>query len=319
MQIRIFLLLVILITTLSWTSAGHAFWVWTPETNKWVNPKYAVKDTPSEQLQFALGFYEAKEYKEAIRELKKLIKHFPRAREAPDAQYYIGLSLEEQEQLFDAFKGYQVVIDKYPFSERSAEIVKRQYDIGVKLLEGEDRKSKFMESLKGTNYNVIEIFKTVIKNAPYGDYAPLAQYKMGLYLMENHLFQEARDEFEKVLNDYPDSEWAKAAKYQIAITDARRSSGAQYDQKITQAAVEEFEDFLEIYPDAELSKKAKEQIRKLREKEAENNFVIAQFYEKRKNYKASKIYYQIVVDDYKNSSWAKKALTKIVEVSEKIE
>ena len=60
------------------TSRGFAFWVWTPETNKWVNPKYSVKDTPSEQLQFALTFYQSKEYKEAIQELRKLIDHYPR-------------------------------------------------------------------------------------------------------------------------------------------------------------------------------------------------------------------------------------------------
>src|SRR3990167_7102268 len=81
-----------------------AFWVWTPETNKWVNPKYAIKDTPQEQLQFGMDFYNAKQYKEAIREFQKLIEHYPRAREAPDAQYHIGLCLEEQDNILGAFK-----------------------------------------------------------------------------------------------------------------------------------------------------------------------------------------------------------------------
>src|SRR3989338_9239074 len=92
-------------------SRGSAFWVWTPETNKWVNPKYAIKDTPQEQLQFGMDFYNAKQYKEAVREFQKLIEHYPRAREAPDAQYHIGLCLEEQDNILGAFKQYQVVID----------------------------------------------------------------------------------------------------------------------------------------------------------------------------------------------------------------
>ena len=41
---------------------------------KWVNPKYAVKDTPKEQYDFAMEFYTTKEYKEAVREFKKLLK-----------------------------------------------------------------------------------------------------------------------------------------------------------------------------------------------------------------------------------------------------
>lgn len=294
-----------------------AFWVWTPETNKWVNPKYSVKDTPKEQLEVGLGLYEAKEYKEALREFRKLIKHYPRARQAPEAQYHIGLCFGDRGEIFRAFKEYQIVIDKYPFSELAADIVQRQYDIGMQLLENANNRGKFIDALAGADYNVIDVFKTVIKNAPYGDLAAPSQYKIGLYLQEKRLYQEARDEFEKVINDYSVSEWAKAAKYQIALVDAERSTDAQYDQKITQAAVNEFDDFVKMYPDAELSKQAKEQIYQLREKEAENSYVVAQFYEKQKNYKAAKIYYQFVVDDFEGSSWVSQSLKKIREMNEK--
>jgi len=299
--------------------SGFAFWVWTPETNKWVNPKYAVKETPSEQLQYAVAFYEAKEYHEARRELEKLINHYPRAREAADAQYYLGRSWEDQEKLQEAFENYQLVIDKYPFSERSAEIVERQYHIGLKLLEGEGRRSEFSQAFSGVNESVIDIFEAVIKNAPYGNLAAPSRYKIGLYFLENNMFQEARDEFEKVLNDYPDSEWAKAAKYQTAVCDAKRSTGAPYDQKITQTAVEEFKKFVEHYPEADLSDAAKKQIQGLRNREAESQFQIAQFYEKQKKYEAAKIYYETIANDFRDSSWAAEALKKIRDLNQKIQ
>lgn len=310
--------LVILFNILTWgASSGFAFWVWTPETNQWVNPKYAVKETPAEQMQYALDFYQTKSYKEAMRELEKLIEHYPRAREAADAQYYIGVCWEDQGKLQEAFKNYQLVVDKYPFSERSAEIVQRQYDIGVKLLEGESGRGAFSRSFSGPDTNIIDIFNAVIKNAPYGNLAAPSRYKIGLYFSENRMYQEARDEFEKVINDYPDSEWAKAAKYQTALADAQRSTDAPYDQKVTQAAVGEFKEFLEHYPEAELSSKAKEQIRGLRDKEAESHFQIAQFYEKQKKYEAAKIYYETIANDFRDSPWAAKALKKIREVSQK--
>ncbi len=327
---------IILLTICFWGGGGHSsfadihhdrlsthfpqslsFWVWTPETNKWINPKYSVKETPQEQLQVGLDLYAAEEWREATKEFQKLLKHYPRARQAPDAQYHIGLCLEAQGKTFAAFKEYQVVVDKYPFSELSSTIVQKQYDIGLGLLEGDSGRGKFMSSVVGADYNVIDVFKAVIKNAPYGDLAAPSQYKIGLYLQEKRLYQEARDEFEKVINDYPDNEWAKAAKYQVALADAQRSTSAQYDQKITQVAVDEFEDFVENYPDAELSVKAKKQINQLREKEAENSFLVAQFYEKQKNYEAAKIYYRFVVDDFEHSSWASKALNKIREMNEK--
>ena len=297
-------------------SRGFAFWVWTPETNKWVNPKYSVKDTPSEQLEYALTFYKSQEYKEAISELRKLIDHYPRAREAADAQYYIAGSWEQMGSPQEAFKNYQEVIDKYPFSERSAEIVQKQYDIAVNLLEGQDKRGVLAKTFSNTDYTAVDMFKAIIKNAPYGNLAAPSRYKIGLYFLENAMYQEARDEFEKVMNDYPESEWAKAAKYQIAVSDSKRSTDAPYDQKITQAAVKEFKEFVEHYSDAELSSQAKDQIQGLRDKEAESNFHIAQFYEKNKKYDSAKIYYQIIVDEFQNSRWTAQALNKIRALSE---
>lgn len=301
---------------LFFSSPSLAFWIWTPESGKWVNPKYAVKETPQDQLAYARSFLEARDYKKARDEFQKLLKHYPRAREAAEAQYYIGLSQETEGQPAQAFKSYQVVIQKYPFSERSGEIIKRQYEIGNQLMEGKDSKNKFVKTVVGGDYDVIEVFRAVIKNAPYGEYAAPAQYKIGLYLLGKEMHQEARDEFEKTINDYPSSEWAKAAKYQIALADAMRSSKPQYDQKITASAVNEFKDFLKEYPDAELSQQAQGQIDHLREKEAENYFVIAGFYEKQKQPESAKIYYTTIVEDYKNTSWAPKALTKIRQLNQ---
>ncbi len=297
---------------------AFSFWMWTPETNEWVNPKYAVKETPSEQLQYSIGFYQKKDYDLAIKEFRKLISHYPKAREAPEAQFYVGQCYESLGNLYQAFKEYQIVVDKYPFSERSGDIVQKQYDIGVRLLNGKQNRNKFVDAFIGADYNVIDIFKTVIKNAPYGPLAPKAQYEIGLYLAEKQLYQEARDEFDKVINDYPESEWAKAAKYQIALTDSKRSTDAAYDQKVTQVAVQEFKEFVGVYPDAELSDAAKKQIDGLKEKEAENVFLIAKFYEKQKNYKSAKLYYQSIVDDYSQTKWVAPSLKKIREIAPKI-
>ena len=77
-------------------ASSFGYWVWTPKTGKWVNPKYAVKDTPKEQMEWAMWFYESGEYKRAISELEKLIENYPnsifsRSRVKPtDARYSSG-------------------------------------------------------------------------------------------------------------------------------------------------------------------------------------------------------------------------------------
>lgn len=314
MLLRLFILLFI---WASLTVDSHAFWVWTPESGKWENPKYAVKDTPQKQLEFAQQFYLAKDHKRAIAELRKLLKHYPRAKEAAEAQYYIALIQQEEGDLFAAFKSYQQIIEKYPFSERSGIVIKQQYEIGNALLEGKVKRNAFVKAVVGGDYDVVEVFRTVIKNAPYGEFAAPSQYKIGLYLLEKGMYQESRDEFEKTMNDYPDSEWAKAAKFQIALADSKRSSKAQYDQKVTASALNEFKDFLKKFPDADLSDQAKEHIDSLRSKEAESQYHIAEFYEKQKKYDAAKLYYNQIATQYSNTSWAVKSLEGLRRIEKK--
>ena len=313
---RAFILSVLLVFL--FPSFSHAVWIWTPETGKFINPKWAVKSTPKEQLEYALALWDGKKYPQALSELKKLVKHYPRAKEASEAQYYMGQILEEIHKPFEAYKSYQVVIDKYPFSERAGEIVELEYDIANHLMEGKDKRGKFAEVIIGGDDRVLEIFRAVIKNAPYGKYAAIAQYKIGLYLKEKGLYQESRDEFEKTLNDYPNTEWAKAAKFQIAAADTKRSGDVQHEQKITSVALDEFKEFIKNHPDSELTPQAKEQIGRLRDKEAQNNFVIAQFYEKQKNFVSAKIYYQSIADNYSDTPWASKALERIQIIGKKI-
>lgn len=289
---------------------GFAFWIWTPQSNRWENPKYSVKGSPQEQLEIGQELLRSENYKDAMREFRKLIKHYPKSFEAPLAQFGIAECYEGMGQSYKAFQEYQKIIEKYPFSDLGPQVVERQHLIGERLLEHPE-KSKFVRTLMGSEYDVVDIFRTVIKNAPYGPFAAVSQYKIGLYLLEKKMYQEARDEFVKVVYDYSNSEWVKSAKYQIALVDTARSALPGYDQKITQAAVRQLEEFVDVYPDAELVSKAQQEISQLQEKEAESSFLIARFYEKQKNYTSAKIYYQSIVDQFPNSSWAPKAIEQI--------
>jgi len=266
-------------------------------------------------LEYAQSFKDQGNCKKAIAEFKKLIKVYPRAKEAPEAEFFIGQCLEDMTKPYEAYQAYQLVIDKYPFSERAAQIVGLEYNIANHLLENKGR-SKWAETVVGSDDRVIEILRTVIKDAPYGKYAAISQYKIGLYLKEKGMYQEARDEFEKTMNDYPTSEWAQASKFQIAMADTARASDAQHEQKVGGIAMEEFNEFVKTHPDSQLTPEAKIQMDRLKDREAENNFVIAKFYQKQKSLKAARIYYKEVVNNYADTPWASKALAQLKIIGE---
>jgi len=292
-------------------SAGSAYpyWIWTPKSGKWVNPKTMPKPTPKEQFEYAKSFYDGKKYEDAKREINKLLKAYPKSLEASEGQYYLGLIDEAQGNLYEAFKAYQRVIDKYPFSERIQEIVEREYKIGEAFMGGEKRKA--MGVVLPVENPAIEIFNKVIENSTYGPKASAAQYKLGLVLKGLTRYYEAEEAFNKVISSYPDSEWAEPAKFQIASCRAAVSRGPEYDQGAAKEAEDKFEAFVKEHPDAVLSGEAEANIDKLRDKEAEGNYNIGVFYEKQKAYQAAKIYYEDVANKSPNSQWAKKALERL--------
>jgi len=157
---------------------AYSFWIWTPKSGKWVNPKSLPKDNPKEQYAYAHSFLEINKYEEAKREFRKLLKSYPKSAEAAESQYYLGVIEEKQGKLYEAYQAYQLVIDKYPFSERIQEIIEFEYKIAEKFMAGEKRKALGI-TLPVEN-PAIEIFGKVVENSTYGVLAPKAQYKLGL-------------------------------------------------------------------------------------------------------------------------------------------
>lgn len=259
-------------------------------------------------MKFALGYFEIKDYETAYNEFKKLVKYFNDAVEAPEAQYYMGRSLEEMNKYYEAFQAYQKVIDKYPFTERTDDVLRQEYIVAQKLLD-------YRKNIVGLNFTgenaALDIFRKIIENAPYGKFAASSQYKIGLTLKAKGDFTEATSEFQKVLDNYPNSEWAEPAKFQIAICAARSSLDASYDQTMTQEAVDKFKVFLATHPDAELSEEADKRIDELRDKEAQSNYEIGEFYEKQKSPESARIYYQFVIKNFPGSSWSRKSMERM--------
>lgn len=310
MKRRILIFLVAVAVSLGICSApAQAYWIWTPKTGKWVNPKTQVRPTPKEQFDFAKGFYESKKYEDAKREFQKLLKHYPKSFEAAESQYYLGRVEEALGKPYEAFQAYQKVIDKYPFSERIPEINEREYKIAEAFMSGEKRKA--MGVAIPVENPAIEILAKVIENSTFGPLADKAQYKLGLVLKSLARYYEAEDAFNKVITNYPKSEWVEAAKFQIATCRASLSRGAEYDQFAVKEAKQRFEEFVKEHPDAVLTREAEKHIDQLKEKEAENNYNVARFYEKQKDYNAAKVYYNDIIDNYSTSIWAAKAIERM--------
>ncbi|MEA3560703.1 MAG: outer membrane protein assembly factor BamD [Candidatus Omnitrophota bacterium] len=289
-----------------------AFWVWTPESGKWLNPKYVVKDTPEEQFKWALELYDSGDYERTIKEFEQLIDNFPLSKLCAESRYYIGLAYEAMGKHYYAFLAYQQIIDDYPQSERIDEIIEREYKIANLFYRGE-KASILGKSipLVSSKDKALEVFQKIIENSPYGKYGDLSQYRIAIYYKDTARYNEAIKEFYKIIDNYPKSELVDDARYEIALCRGKQAAACDYKEEIIDKAIEEFENFLKDYPQSNITDDAKDKLFALKEKKAEGIFSIAKFYELQGAIDSALIYYQEIKVFFPDTSWVSKASERI--------
>ncbi|MGC8804980.1 MAG: tetratricopeptide repeat protein, partial [Candidatus Ratteibacteria bacterium] len=128
--------IVILLTVISVFCANlFAYWEWTPKTGKWINPKYAVKDTDVEQWQYAESFRISGNNESAIREYNKLVKHFPLSPYAPKSLFEMAKIYSKSGDKDAAFNKLDEIVKRYPDFAEIENVLKMQREISVEILQ----------------------------------------------------------------------------------------------------------------------------------------------------------------------------------------
>lgn len=289
---------------------AFAAWVWSPQTG-WIGPGGAVKDSPEEQLAFAVAFFDRKDYDRARREFQKLVKSYKHSREAAEGQYYLGRCYEEDGDYYKAFGEYRKTVQVYPSTKRFDEILEHEYQIGNYFLAGKKRKLFGTAAIIPARDKAIEIFQAIVDDGPFSKQGQLAQYKLGLAHLALGDYEPAVNAFEQLISRYPDSPLVDDARFQIAQASLKGTFKAGYDQTPTDVAIRELETFLREYPESELSREAKTRLEGLKERRAQHEYEVAQFYERRRHPDSALIYYESIVKRFAQTAWGPKAAARI--------
>lgn len=297
-------------------SQAQAAWIWTPQTRRWINPKYAAKDTPTAQMDWAVGFFEKKDYERAAKEFIQLVRTYPRSELAPEAQYLAGISHELQGQAGPAYAIYQKLIEIYPFSPRFKNAIEREFAIAEELFGG--KRIQLIGPIKVPALEkAIGIYQHVVDHAPYGEYGDRSQLRLGEAYLRQSRYEEANRAFQRVVEDYPNSPLVEQAKFKVAFCSRQLSLKPSYDQAATDEAIGWHEKFIAAHPNSELIPQAKESLGNLQEIKAEGLAKIAHFYEIQKKPGAAAVYYRQILDKYSETKQAAIAIAKLKELEQK--
>ncbi|MBL7170973.1 MAG: outer membrane protein assembly factor BamD [Candidatus Omnitrophica bacterium] len=309
---KIFIILVFSLFAFFVSEAG-AFWIWTPESGKWINPKYSIKDTPKEQYEWGMRLLDLGEYNQAIKKFKHLIKKFPESPYAARSQCAIGLAYEKKGKIGKAIEEYHKVSESYPYSsEEVAKVIEAEYRLGNLLLnrEGGDTWQK-IATFEGNYERAALVFEQAIKISPFNKRAPEMQYKSGDAYFKAKKYEEAITEYNKVLETYADSEWVDEAVFKLGFTAETQGLGTLYDQVKTEEAITWYSRYLKEYPEGEKAGEAKERMGNLLDRKFQKIYETGEYYEKEGEKESALIYYRRILKDFPGSTCAEKARKKI--------
>ncbi|MEM6821710.1 MAG: outer membrane protein assembly factor BamD [Verrucomicrobiota bacterium] len=286
--------------------------VWRPGEG-WVNEDsgqtLAASDAKA-ALQIARNFEAQEAWDNAATAYRTIVRRWPLSSAAGEAQFKLGYMLEKLAEFWPAYKAYQKVVDKYPGSQFFDLAIERQFSIGNLYLAGEPQRIWKIPLLPSMD-KTVEIFQSVIDNAPYGPYAAPAHFKIGLARENQKKWSEAIQAYVDLLDRYPRSDLADDAQYQIGYAWYKASSQPDYDQSAARKSIEAFQEFGVRFPNSEKVAQAKSYISELTGRRIQGSYNIAKFYEKQANFKAALIYYNEVVRQNPESDQATEAKKRI--------
>lgn len=312
---RLLALLVSFLLMCAATGALHADLVWDPQ-NGWraeggvIAPYLASTEGTSAKviMDKATRAEAAGSNGSALSGYKTVIKKFSSSVFAPEALYRSSGIYEQRRQYSKAFKNLQRIVTEHANYPRFKQVLGAQYRIATALAEG--KRPLYFGVIPGFKQRDkgMENYETLVANAPYSEYAPLALMNTARVQRQIGDRDAAIDALDRMINNYPENFLTPDAYLKLAAAHAEITQGPPYDQASTQQALTYFQDYLILYPgdaDATTASKGFNDARTLL---AESKMTMGDFYFfKRDNRPAARVFYNEAITIHPDSSVSERA------------
>lgn len=270
------------------------------------------RERAKDQLDVAQQAFDEKNFSLASAASLYLLKTWPLSDYAPDAQYLYARCLEADGKDEKAFEEYQKMFDLYPKSDKLKEVFKRQYEIGLRYLNGKRFTIWGVIPFLPNMDKTAALFDKIVTTGPYSEVAPHAQLRIGAAREKQKDYPLAVAAYERAADRYNDQPVIAAdALYRAAMSLHKQTQSAEYDQGTAGRAIATFTDLITLYPEDRRVPEAKRIITALKNEQAHGNFRIAEFYTKRQQWNGAIIYYNEVLLSGVDSPLAAESRTRI--------
>lgn len=221
---------------------------------------------------------------------KDIVTRYRFTNTAATAQYELASVLRAQDKLKEAFEAFQKFITNYRQSPLFDSAIEQQFQIAEEARAGKKQPSLLLIPMKLDRSELIAMYQGVIRNSPYGKYAPYAQFAIGEVYQDDGDKANANIAYQTVVENYPKSKLASEAQFRIGAISSAASRRTQDTQNLTTTR-----DALETYrltnPQGDRLSEAEALLNANSAALAQKSLEVAKFYEKSGKPAAAAIYY----------------------------
>lgn len=287
-----------------------AGWVWTEESGIIGEDEYALPN-PDASFEKAKEEFKNGQYESAAEKFDRLSMHTDKPELAKESRLWLGKAYYESGEYLQSMQVFREYLNQFPNSPKTNEIVRKEMEIGFKLLKGKDRHKVLGVGLLPTTKTGKNVIRNILSNYPYQKYSDLYHYKFANHFFNEEQYQLAIQEYKQFLKKYTDSEWRENVQYLLGVSYYNSVQTLSYDTKALKKAEQELETYLDNYPEGEYVQAAKEILGQINHKSAKKDYQLAEWYKKTGKKESSIFYLQEIVRNYPRSIWAKKARNQL--------
>lgn len=133
----------------------------------------------------------------------------------------------------------------------------------------------------------LDLFKQVVDDYPYSEYAALSRLMIGEVQFKDHKYLEAVVGYEDFIRMHPSHPKVSYAAHQIGRCYEEEMLSKDRDQTSTLNAIDQYRKVVDQYPNTEYAAEASKKLEGLRQRAADHELYVAEFYMRRGEYRAA--------------------------------
>jgi len=277
----------------------------------------ARREQPSEELASARQRREAGRLISAGRRYRAVYNQWPVSREAADALQEYAEVLEERSRKRRAFDTYQQLIEEHPGRFAYDEILERQFDIAVHLMNR--RKARIFFGGFRDPEDAVPYLEKIVANAPASDLAPRAQFLIAEAYEQGRSMDKAIPAYLTFELRYPEHELAAEAAYRRCLALHRMARRSPNNTLLLEEAWSAMSAYLIVHGDAEHRDEIARRRDETQARRARVAFEQAAFYDRSTaRPEATLTAYQSFLQRFPDSDWSAQVYQRIQELERKL-